>query len=112
VSIDPRTTRISVTAIRKHPSGRHAVRVSLVPQDRLGNKLGPGFDNAVIFSLHGGGTFEHVWAQEPAPVFDDGSYQRVVLFDGKRPPELQVSVTGTTLPKIRLIENRRDDPVR
>jgi von Willebrand factor type A domain len=111
VSIDPRTTRITVTSISKHPSGMRAVRASLVPQDRLKNKLGPGFDKVVIFSLRGG-IFEHVWAQEPAPVFDDGSYQRVVLFDGKRPPELQVSVTGTTLPGIRLIEDRKDDPVR
>lgn len=108
VKVDPRATKVTVTKIERHPSGLNAARVIIVPQDVRGERLGPGSDHAVIWSLDDG-IFEHILNKEPAPVFTDGTYQRVILYKQKERPVLKVSVVGTVLPKIRVVPHDNDD---
>jgi len=102
VKVDARATKVKVTRIANHPSKMLAARVVVTPQDVRGERLGPGFDRAVIWSLDEG-TFEHVFLNQPAPVTTDGNYQRVVLFKKGQRPHLKVSVVNVVLPRIDVI---------
>ena len=84
VKVDPRTTTVQVTGITKHPSGLNAARVIIVPRDVRGERLGPGWDHAVIWTLEDG-IFEQAWSKKPPAVFTDGTYQRVILQAGSEP---------------------------
>ncbi|MFI5910931.1 VWA domain-containing protein [Dactylosporangium sp. NPDC051541] len=97
IKVDPRATTTKVTKIRNHPSGQQAARVIITPQDQRHERLGPGKDEEVVFALRDG-TFEHVLQHQPAPVFADGTYQRVVLYTPKQRPTLQVRAAGVLLP--------------
>ena len=96
VSVDRRGTIVRVVRIDRHPSGMRAARVIITPRDARHERLGPNKDDLIIFALRQG-VFEHVLDHEPAPVFTDGSYQRVVLFRGGQQPRLEVSAAGTLL---------------
>ena len=106
VKVSRRATKVEVSEVAGHPSGMLAARVVIVPQDRRGERLGPGFDDVVIWSLDSGG-FEHVLQKQPAPVFTDGTYQRVILYERRQRPRLTVSAFETVLPKID-VRPRRD----
>jgi Mg-chelatase subunit ChlD len=101
VKVDPKATRIRLQPIDKHPSGLRAVRVIITPQDIRGERLGPNKDNVVIWALEEG-SFEHIVNHQPAPVFTDGTYQRVVLFRPSQDPTLRVKASGTLLPRIKV----------
>lgn len=110
VSVSRRATRVEARAIKNHPSGMLAAEVSIIPQDSRGERLGPGHDDVVIWSLRDG-LFEHVVDKQPAPVYTDGSYRRVILYDRKQKPQLRVSASGTVLRKIdvrSLLKHGRD----
>jgi hypothetical protein len=99
VKVDPKVSTVKVTRIPHDPSGMLAALVVVLPQDKRGEDLGPGKDDAVIFALRDG-TFQHVFNQRPAPVQIDGTYQRVILFDNRQRPTLQVKAAGVVLPTI------------
>lgn len=102
VKVDPKVTRIKVTRIHNHPSGLLAARVVITPEDAQGEHLGPGKDNQVFWGLRDG-TFEHIFNHQPAPVFLDGTYQRVVLYQIRQRPKLTVKAAGVLLPEIDII---------
>jgi hypothetical protein len=107
VSIDGETTLVTKQRLLDSPPGLTAVQVTILPMDARKEKLGPGYDDTVIWALTNG-QFAHVAQGEPAPVNHDGTYQRTVLFrqaDNPR-PILTVSVNGTVLP---LIDVRHPD---
>jgi len=99
VKVSPKATKVEVTRIPDHPSGLLAANVVITPQDARGELLGPNKDDQVFWALRDG-TFEYVRDQKPAPVFTDGTYQRVVLFSGRQRPELRVAVAGVLLREI------------
>ncbi|MDX3452465.1 VWA domain-containing protein [Streptomyces sp. ME02-8801-2C] len=101
IRVDVRKTEVEQTRVPSHPSGMRAVRVTVTPQDAHGGLLGPDKDRVVIWALENG-IFEHVWKKEPAPVFTDGTYQRVVLFRAGQRPRLRVKASGTVLREIRI----------
>jgi hypothetical protein len=98
IKVDPKATTTKVSRVHNHPSGLLAARVVITPQDKRHERLGPGKDNQVIWALRDG-TFEHVLQHVPAPVFTDGTYQRVVLYQPKQHPTLQVKAAGVLLPE-------------
>jgi len=101
IRVDARATRIRQEQVPNHPSKLHAVRVIITPQDVRGERLGPNKDHVVIWALTGG-VFEHIHNEEAAPVFTDGTYQRVILHRPGQQPMLRVKANGTLLPKIRV----------
>ncbi|MFL6120441.1 VWA domain-containing protein [Actinophytocola sp.] len=101
VKVDPRASKVKLDPIHNHPSKLRAVRVSVTPQDVRHERLGPGRDNLVFWALKGG-EFEHVHNGDPAPVFTDGSYQRVVLYRLGQHPTVQVEAAGVLLPQITI----------
>jgi len=101
VSVSARATTVEEVRIKDHPSRLRAVRVIVTPQDKRRQRLGPGKDANVIWQLDHG-QFEHIVDKEPAPVFTDGTYQRVVLFGPRERPVLKVSVNGVLLRSITI----------
>ncbi|WP_046733781.1 vWA domain-containing protein [Streptomyces humi] len=99
VKVDARTTRVRTERIPHHPSGLRATRVTVTPQDVRHERLGPGHDDEVVFALKDG-MFEEVVDHEPAPVFTDGTYQRVILYKPNQRPVVTVSAAGTLLKPI------------
>ncbi len=109
VKVNRGATRVTVTKAGTHPSGMQAAQVAIIPQDARGERLGPGWDHAVIWSLEDG-VFEHVLERQPAPVFTDGSYKRVILYHEERQrPVLRISAVGTVLRKIAVRDRLGDD---
>lgn len=99
VKVDPRATKVKVTEVRHHPSGLQAASVVITPQDKRHERLGPGKDDVVFWALRNG-TFEHIFQNQPTPVFTDGTYRRVVLFQKHQHPSLRVKAAGVLLPEI------------
>ncbi|MCT9003885.1 vWA domain-containing protein [Streptomyces rhizosphaerihabitans] len=99
VKVDARTTRVKTERIPHHPSGLRATRITVTPQDVRHERLGPGHDDAVVFALKDG-MFEEIFNHQPAPVFTDGTYQRVVLFKANQHPVVSVRAAGTLLKPI------------
>ncbi len=99
VKVSPTATKIKVTRVHNHPSKMLAARIVVTPQDARRERLGPGHDAEVIWSLDDG-TFEHVFGKTPAPVFPDGTYQRVVLYRPTQRPVVRVQAAGVLLPKV------------
>ncbi|MEU0431200.1 vWA domain-containing protein [Streptomyces sp. NPDC006290] len=96
VKVDARTTRVKTERILHHPSGLRATRITITPQDVRHERLGPGHDDAVVFALKDG-MFEEIFNHQPAPVFTDGTYQRVILFKANQHPVVAVRAAGTLL---------------
>jgi hypothetical protein len=101
IKVDARASRIRQERIPNHPSGMHAVRVTINPMDVRGERLGPNHDNVVFWALKDG-QFEHIVNHEPAPVFTDGTYQRVVLYRSGQQPSLVLKANGTPIPRFRV----------
>jgi hypothetical protein len=101
IRVDARATRIRQERVSNHPSGLHAVLVTMTPQDVRGERLGPNKDHVVIWALRDG-IFEHVHNHEPAPVFTDGTYRRVVLYRSGQRPTLAVKANGTVIPRFKV----------
>ncbi|WP_043663148.1 vWA domain-containing protein [Streptomyces xylophagus] len=99
VKVDARTTKVRTERIPNHPSGLRATRITITPQDVRHERLGPGHDDVVIFALKDG-TFEEIFNHQPAPVFTDGTYQRVILFKANQRPVVQILAAGTLLKPI------------
>jgi hypothetical protein len=99
VKVSPKATKIRVTRVHNHPSKLLAARIVVTPQDSRGERLGPGHDDVVVWSLDEG-TFEHVFNKVPAPVFADGTYQRVILYRPTQRPIVRVQADGVLLPKV------------
>ncbi|MFF3450541.1 VWA domain-containing protein [Streptomyces sp. NPDC002667] len=99
VKVDARTTRVRTERIPHHPSGLRATRITVTPQDVRHERLGPGHDGEVVFALKDG-MFEEIVEHRPAPVFTDGTYQRVVLFKANQHPVVSVRAAGTLLKPI------------
>lgn len=99
VKVDARTTKVRTERIPNHPSGLRATRITITPQDVRHERLGPGHDDEVVFALKDG-TFEEIFNHQPAPVFTDGTYQRVILFKANQHPVVQVRAAGTLLKPI------------
>lgn len=97
--VDPKATTVKATRIHHHPSGRLAAEVTVTPKGAGGERLGPGHDSVVFWSI-AEGQFEHVVQNEPAPVFTDGTYRRVVLYKPFDRPILRVKAAGVVLPEI------------
>jgi hypothetical protein len=108
VKVSARATKVQTVRIPNHPSRLRAVRVIITPQDVRRQRLGPGKDATVIWQLDRG-QFEHIHDQQPAPVFTDGTYQRVVLFRNHERPVVRVNVTGVLLRPISLDDSSGHD---
>jgi hypothetical protein len=105
VGVSPKATQILQELLPNEPHGQAAVKVTITPRDDRLLKLGPGHDDNVIWVLRGA-EFEHVRNEEPAPVNEDGTYTRTVLFKRGTRPTLGVAVNGVDLPLIRLTPPR------
>jgi Mg-chelatase subunit ChlD len=99
VKVSPKKTTIKVTRVHNHPSRMLAARIVVTPQDARGERLGPGHDVNVIWSLKDG-VFEDIFDKEPPPVFADGTYQRVILYGPRQRPVVVVKAAKVTLPTI------------
>lgn len=99
VKVDARTTKVVTQRIPKHPSGLQATRIIITPQDVRHERLGPGHDDVVVFALKDG-MYEHIANHQPAPVFTDGTYQRVILYKGNQHPVVTVLAADTLLKPI------------
>lgn len=109
VSVSRTATIIRKETLRGHDPSYTAVKVTITPQDDFRGKLGPGFDDTVIWAVRGGGVFEHVLKHANPPVNTDGTYTRTVVFKHGEKPTLYVSVNGVILPKICLRHHRTLD---
>jgi len=99
VKVSPKATTVKVIRVHNHPSKLLAARIVVTPQDARGERLGPGHDNVVVWSLDDG-TFEHVLNHVPAETFPDGTYQRVILYRPTQRPIVRVLADDVLLPKI------------
>lgn len=108
IRVDARATRIRQERVANHPSGMHAVLVTMTPQDVRGERLGPNKDHVVIWALQDG-IFEHILNHEPAPVFSDGTYRRVVLYRSGQRPTLAVKANGTVIPRFSIHPSHPSD---
>ncbi|MEV8034815.1 vWA domain-containing protein [Streptomyces sp. NPDC086182] len=99
VKVDARTTKVRTERVLHHPSGLRATRITITPQDVRHERLGPGHDDEVVFALKDG-MFEQILNHQPAPVFTDGTYQRVILFKANQHPVVSVRAAGTLLKPI------------
>lgn len=99
VKVDGRATKVQLVPIPNHPSKLRAVRVIVTPQDVRHQRLGPNNDDRVFWELKDG-VFENVFNKQPAPVFPDGTYQRVVLYKFGQRPTLKVEAADVLLPTI------------
>lgn len=105
VGVDEDATRITTTVVGKAPDGRDRVRVTLVPQDRHGNLLGPG--SAPDFTVSGVGGSTPIGS-----VVDNrnGSYSVDVLHDPESGRGPGVSITQPGRPSVCLVERRPGAP--
>ncbi|HEY1174844.1 MAG TPA: vWA domain-containing protein [Phytomonospora sp.] len=109
IGVSSHTSIIRKETLRDAPPGMKAVKVTVTPLDKFKNRLGPGFDDTVIWAVRDGGVFAHVKEQKPPPVNTDGTYTRTVVFRAGAFPTLKVSVNGVTLPKIYVRQKGHDD---
>lgn len=88
IGIDPGQTTVSTTVITTLPDGRQRVKVTFIPKDKYGNKVGPG--RADAFTLNGlpGSEIEGTVTDK-----GDGSYEVVVDWhtDASYPPGVVIS---------------------
>lgn len=101
VKVSGKASKVKLEPIPHHPSKLKAVRVIVTPQDVRHERLGPGKDDELFWALKDG-VFEHVRNGEPAPVFTDGTYQRVILFRRGQRPSVKVEAAGVLLPTIKI----------
>lgn len=106
VGVDEASTRITTAKVGTAPDGRDRVRVTLVPQDRHGNLLGPA--SAPDFTV--GGT---PGSTPVGPVEDNGngSYSVDVLHDPGSGRGPGISLTQPDRPSICLVARRPRPPV-
>jgi len=109
IGVSSRTSIIRKETLKDAPPRMKAVKVTVTPLDKFKNRLGPNFDDTVIWAVRDGGAFAHVKNHQPPPVNTDGTYTRTVVFRDGTFPTLKVSVNGVTLPKIYIRQKDHDD---
>ena len=109
VAVGRKETIIRKETLKSQDPSYTAVKVTITPQDDFKEKLGPGFDDTVVWAVRDGGVFEHVLKHENPPVNTDGTYTRTVVFKRGKQPTLRISVNGVILPKIELRDHKTLD---
>ncbi|HEX9901881.1 MAG TPA: Ig-like domain-containing protein, partial [Acidobacteriota bacterium] len=93
VNIDGGQSKVSVAAVdaTQFGPGQAGYKITIVPKDRFGNYLGPGYSSLVKLSSTQGNF-------QPVHDNNDGTYTAVLIADAKRKVRITAKVDGVAFP--------------